>query len=57
VILVRHDPDGDPTALDADVLLARRIATAGQVMDVELRDHLVVGRGAPNSLRGLGLLG
>lgn len=57
VILLRHDPDGDPTALDADVLLARRIATAGQVMEVELRDHLVVGRGEPNSLRGLGLMG
>jgi DNA repair protein RadC len=57
VILLRHDPDSDPTALDGDVLLARRIAAAGQVMEIELRDHLVVGRGAPASLRGLGLMG
>lgn len=57
VIVLRHDPDGDPTALDADVLLARRIAGAGQVMEVALRDHLVLGRGAPESLRGLGLMG
>jgi DNA repair protein RadC len=57
VIVLRHDPDGDPTALDGDVLLARRIATAGEVMEVDLRDHLVVGRNAPESLRGLGLMG
>lgn len=56
VILLRHDPDGDPTALDSDVLLARRVAAAGQVLEIELRDHLVLGRGAPASLRGLGLL-
>ena len=57
VILARHAPEGDPTALDADVLLARRIAGAAQVIEVELRDHLVIGAGAPASLRGLGLMG
>ncbi len=57
VIVLRHEPGGDPVALDADVLLARRIAEAGQVIEVELRDHLVLGHGAPQSLRGLGLIG
>jgi DNA repair protein RadC len=57
VIVLRHEAGGDPTALDADVLLARRIAEAGQVIEVELRDHVVLGRGAPQSLRGLGLVG
>uniref|UniRef100_UPI00272B6B6F JAB domain-containing protein n=1 Tax=Roseomonas rosulenta TaxID=2748667 RepID=UPI00272B6B6F len=57
VILLRHAPEGDPTALAADVLFAQRIAGAAQVIGVELRDHLVVGAGAPASLRGLGLMG
>lgn len=57
VILLRHVPEGDPTALDADVLLARRVAGAAEVIELELRDHLVIGGGAPASLRGLGLMG
>jgi DNA repair protein RadC len=57
VILLRHAPEGDPTALAADVLFAQRIAGAARVIELELRDHIVIGGGAPASLRGLGLIG
>ncbi|CAH0313960.1 hypothetical protein ROS9278_05056 [Roseomonas sp. CECT 9278] len=57
MILLRHAADGDPTALEADAALARRVAAAAQVLEMDLRDHLVLGRGAPASLRGLGLMG
>lgn len=57
VILLRHAPEGDPAALAADVLFAQRVAGAARVIEVELRDHVVIGAGAPASLRSLGLLG
>ncbi|BDG73978.1 JAB domain-containing protein [Roseomonas fluvialis] len=56
VILLRHAPEGDPTALATDVLFAQRVAGAARVIELELRDHVVVGAGAPASLRGLGLM-
>jgi DNA repair protein RadC len=57
VILVRHGHDGDPTALDAEVARARHVAAACDVMQVELRDYLVVGADGPRSLREVGLIG
>ncbi len=56
VILLRHAPEGDPTALAADMRFARRIAELARVIELEVRDFVVIGAGAPASLRGLGLL-
>jgi DNA repair protein RadC len=57
VILVRHGHEGDPVALEVEALAARRVAAACEVMEVELRDYVMVGTDAPKSLRGLGLIG
>ncbi len=57
VLVLRHAPGATPAASAEDLVLARRLALAGEVMEVALRDHLVLGRGAPLSLRGAGLLG
>ncbi len=57
VILLRHAAEGESAALAGDVLFAQRVAATARVIELELRDHVVVGAGAPMSLRGLGLLG
>jgi DNA repair protein RadC len=45
VILYHTHPSGDPTPSREDVLFTRRMARAGEVVGLQLVDHLVVGAG------------
>jgi DNA repair protein RadC len=55
LIAVHNHPSGDPTPSSADVALTKELATAGELLDVELLDHLIIGQGRWVSLRRLGL--
>ena len=58
VILVHNHPSGDPTPSPEDVRLTRDAVESGRLLDVEVLDHVVVGRGDPGFVslkeRGLG---
>ena len=57
VVVVHNHPSGDPTPSGADIQLTRRLPKAGDVLGIELLDHVVLGDGgAPASLRDLGLM-
>ena len=57
VVVVHNHPSGDPTPSGADIQLTRRLARAGDVLGIELLDHVVIGDGGRwASLRELGLL-
>jgi len=43
VILVHNHPSGDPTPSDDDKKLTQRIKQAGEILGIELRDHVVIG--------------
>ena len=45
VILFHTHPSGDATPSQEDLLWTRRIAEAGEIVGVDLIDHLIVGRG------------
>lgn len=55
IVVVHNHPSGDPTPSSADVALTAELVRAGELLDVELLDHLVVGQGRHVSLRRLGL--
>ena len=57
VIVVHNHPSGDPTPSDEDVAVTRELAKAGKALDIQLLDHVVVGRNGFVSLKekGLGL--
>jgi DNA repair protein RadC len=55
VIVVHNHPSGDPTPSSADVALTAELEEAGRLLDIDLLDHLVIGRGTHVSLRRLGL--
>lgn len=55
IVVVHNHPSGDPTPSGADVSLTQMLSDAGQLLDIELLDHLVIGRGSHVSLRRLGL--
>jgi DNA repair protein RadC len=44
IIVVHNHPSGDPTPSPEDVSLTRAIISAGQMLDVEVLDHLVIGQ-------------
>jgi DNA repair protein RadC len=57
VIVVHNHPSGDPTPSGADIQLTRRLVKAGDVLGVEVLDHVVIGDGGDHaSLRDLGLM-
>ena len=58
-ILVSHNhPSGDPTPSAEDIRITRQLVEAGKVLDVQVLDHVVIGRGETpfTSLREAGLV-
>ena len=51
VILVHNHPSGDPTPSPDDLHLTAEALAAGRLLDIELLDHLVIGRDTFVSLR------
>ncbi|HEY8497869.1 MAG TPA: DNA repair protein RadC [Limnochordales bacterium] len=56
VVLVHNHPSGDPQPSPEDVQLTRRLAAAGEVLGIEVLDHVIIGHGRYASLREMGLL-
>jgi len=55
VVVVHNHPSGDPTPSGADIQLTRRLVKAGDVLGIEVLDHVVIGDGGEfSSLRDLG---
>ncbi len=55
VILVHNHPSGDPTPSKADIQMTRQVVDAGRSLNVQVHDHLIVGRDGVASLKALGL--
>jgi DNA repair protein RadC len=55
IVVVHNHPSGDVTPSDEDVRTTRLLVEAGQLLDIELLDHVVVGRYNHASLKELGL--
>ena len=45
VIVVHNHPSGDPTPSSEDVAITRELVDAGELLGVEVLDHLVIGNG------------
>lgn len=57
IVVVHNHPSGDPTPSGEDLRITAELAQAGRLLDIELLDHIVVGRGRWTSMRALGALG
>ncbi|MBI4200456.1 MAG: DNA repair protein RadC [Chloroflexi bacterium] len=55
VIVVHNHPSGDPTPSQEDVQVTSQLIQAGKVLDIELLDHVIVGRNGYVSLKERGL--
>lgn len=56
IILIHNHPSGDPAPSKEDILITRRIHEAGQMIGVELLDHIVIGNNCYYSMREQGIL-
>lgn len=56
VVVCHNHPSGDPTPSGADIQLTRRLVKAGDVLGIEVLDHVVIGGDEHASLRDLGLM-
>jgi DNA repair protein RadC len=55
IVVIHNHPSGDPTPSSADISLTTEINRGGQILGIDVVDHLIVGRGQFRSLRRLGL--
>ena len=56
IILAHNHPSGDPTPSADDLVLTSRLVTAGEVLGIDVLDHIIVGDGCWTSLVELGRL-
>ena len=60
IVLAHNHPSGDPTPSEADIKVTRDLIRAGQLLKIEVLDHVILGRAAEgrakdySSLRELG---
>ena len=56
VILVHNHPSGDPTPSRADIKMTQIVHEMGEMMDIPLLDHIIIGDNQYTSFRELGKL-
>jgi DNA repair protein RadC len=54
VILMHNHPSNDPTPSEADIKVTRDLIRAGQLLKIEITDHVIMGNPNFCSLRALG---
>jgi DNA repair protein RadC len=60
IVLVHNHPSGDPTPSEGDIKVTRDLIRAGQLLKIEVLDHIIIGRATADrakehvSLRELG---
>jgi DNA repair protein RadC len=55
IIVVHNHPSGDPTPSPEDVAVTELISQAGQLLDIDVLDHLIIGQQRYVSLKERGL--
>jgi DNA repair protein RadC len=54
LVLMHNHPSGDPTPSEADIKVTRDLIRAGQLLKIEVLDHVIMGHDRHLSLRELG---
>jgi DNA repair protein RadC len=62
IILAHNHPSGDPTPSSEDIAITKRLVKAGELLNIAVHDHVIIGQRALNrdrdyvSLKELGLM-
>jgi DNA repair protein RadC len=52
IVLSHNHPSGDPTPSAEDLRITRQMVESGKLLDIEVLDHVIVGRINDTNLRG-----
>jgi DNA repair protein RadC len=52
IILGHYHPSGDPTPSEADIRVTRELIRAGQLLKIDVLDHVIIGRPTAEQPRG-----
>jgi len=55
IIICHNHPSGDPTPSPEDINITKRIYNAGQILGIELLDHIIIGDNKYTSLKENGV--
>ena len=56
LIIAHNHPSGDPTPSPEDIALTRRLVEAGELLDIPILDHVILGYGRYVSFKEKGLI-
>ena len=56
IIMLHNHPSGDPTPSQSDILLTQRVKDAGDLIGIELLDHIIIGNNCYVSFAEQGLM-
>jgi DNA repair protein RadC len=56
LILAHNHPSGDPTPSPEDIAITRRLCEAGDVIGIEVLDHVIIGDSRWTSLKEKGVM-
>jgi DNA repair protein RadC len=56
LILMHNHPSNDPTASEADIKVTRDLVRAGQLLKIQITDHIIIAGQSHTSLRALGYI-
>jgi hypothetical protein len=54
IVIAHNHPSGDSNPSEADIKVTRDLIRAGQLLKIEVLDHIILGEGKYSSLRALG---
>jgi len=54
LVLMHNHPSGEPSPSEADIRITRDLIRAGQLLKIEVLDHVIIGNPRHASLRELG---
>jgi len=55
VMLVHNHPSGDPAPSAEDLRITRQMIEAGKIIDIQVQDHIIIGRDQDGTLRHVSL--
>ena len=56
IILLHNHPSGDPTPSKEDIIVSKRVKEAGELIGIELLDHIIIGNNCYISMKEQNLL-
>lgn len=55
IVLAHNHPSGDPTPSSEDARMTKQVVQAGRLLDIEVLDHVIIGRNKFVSMKELGM--